>query len=175
MISSMAGCSLLIGWGVFDERLTLLQVVLCIVLVASGVGVALGTHAKAEIEVDAPRGAAYTIAAGAVMACAMTGVKLLARETHPLLAAWAWEFGAGAILLAPALFRRSLATTDAVAADPLHRSARGPLVSRSPRPSSLGPHDHRRRSRRGARAGQGLAKLIGVLDARGIARGNPGG
>jgi drug/metabolite transporter (DMT)-like permease len=111
MITSMAACSLLIGWGVLGERLSALQVGLCAVLVVSGAGVALGTHADAAIEVDVPRGAAFTIAAGVVMAGAMTGVKFLARETHPLLAAWAWEFGAGAIL-APALLRRRAPTSD---------------------------------------------------------------
>jgi drug/metabolite transporter (DMT)-like permease len=105
MIGSMAASSLLIGWAVFDERLTALQVVLCGVLVASGAGVALGSHAGTEIEVNVRRGAAFTLTAGALMACAVTGVKFLARETHPLLAAWAWEFGAGAILLVPALLR----------------------------------------------------------------------
>lgn len=113
MITSMAACSLLLGWGVLDERLSALQVALCAVLVISGAGVALGSHADAAIDVDVPRGAAFTLAAGTVMAGAMTGVKFLARETHPLLAAWAWEFGAGAILLAPALLRR------AASADPL--------------------------------------------------------
>ncbi len=113
MITSMAACSLLIGWGVLDERLSALQVLLCAVLVASGAGVALGSHADTAIEVDVPRGAAFTIAAGVVMAGAMTGVKFLARETHPLLAAWAWEFGAGAIL-APALLRRRAPTSDPV-------------------------------------------------------------
>jgi drug/metabolite transporter (DMT)-like permease len=114
MISSMAGCSVLIGWGVFDESLSVLQVVLCTVLVASGVGVALGSHADVEIAVDARRGAAYTLAAGTLMACAMTGVKFLARESHPLLAAWAWEFGAGAVLLAPVFFRPAVPAEDAV-------------------------------------------------------------
>ena len=114
MITSMAGCSVLIGWGVLDESLSALQVVLCTVLVASGVGVALGSHTDVDIEVDARRGAAYTLAAGALMACAMTGVKFLAREAHPLLAAWAWEFGAGAVLLVPAFFRPALPAADAV-------------------------------------------------------------
>ena len=112
MITSMAACSLLIGWVVFDEQLSPLQVALCAVLVVSGAGVALGSHADAAITVDVPRGAATTLAAGVVMAGAMTGVKFLARETHPLLAAWAWEFGAGAILLAPALLRRAAPSTD---------------------------------------------------------------
>lgn len=113
MITSMAGCSVLIGWTVFDETLSALQVVLCTVLVASGVGVALGTHADAEISVDGRRGMVYTFAAGALMACAMTGVKVLARESHPLLAAWAWEFGAGAVLLVPAWFRPAVPGADA--------------------------------------------------------------
>lgn len=110
MICTMAACSLLIGWGLLGERLSPLQVVLCLVLVASGAAVALGSHADAEIQIDVPRGAALTVAAGMLMACAVFGVKFLAREAHPLLAAWAWEFGAGLILLAPALLRRSPAT-----------------------------------------------------------------
>lgn len=113
MICTMATFSLLIGWGALDERLTALQVGLCIVLVASGAAVALGSHSGAEIEVDVPRGAALTVAAGTLMACAIFGVKYLARETHPLLAAWAWEFGAGVVLLAPALLRRAPASAGA--------------------------------------------------------------
>jgi len=112
MITAMAACSLLIGWSAFDERLSALQVALCVVLVVSGAGVALGDHSGSEIQVDVGRGAAYTIAAGVIMAGSITGVKVLARDTHPLLAAWAWEFGAGAILLVPALLRRSAPATD---------------------------------------------------------------
>jgi drug/metabolite transporter (DMT)-like permease len=111
MICTMATCSLLIGWSVLGEHLTPLQVGLCVVLVASGAAVALGSHAAGEIEIDVPRGAALTVLAGALMACAIFGVKLLARETHPLLTAWAWEFGAGLILLGPVLLRRSEAAT----------------------------------------------------------------
>ena len=104
-IGSMAACSLVIGWAVFGERLTELQLGLCVVLVLSGAGIALGSHAGTEYVVDVPRGAALTIAGGALMAGAVTGVKFLAHASHPLLAAWAWEFGAGVILLAPALIR----------------------------------------------------------------------
>jgi len=117
MICSMAVCSLLIGWGFLDERLSALQVLLSAVLVASGAAVALGSHASADIQLDVPRGAALTIAAGTLMACAVSGVKFLARETHPLLAAWAWEFGAGLVLLAPALLGSSRSPTT----DPLHQ------------------------------------------------------
>jgi drug/metabolite transporter (DMT)-like permease len=107
MICTMATCSLLIGWSALGERLTLLQVVLSIVLVASGAAVALGTHAVGEIQIDVRRGSALTVAAGALMACAIVGVKRLAFATHPLLTAWIWEFGAGLVLLAPVLLRGS--------------------------------------------------------------------
>ncbi len=106
MICTMATCSLLIGWGVLGEHLTPLQVALCVLLVASGAAVALGSHAPGEIEIDVLRGSLLTVLAGALMAAAIFGVKLLARETHPLLTAWAWEFGAGLVLLGPVLVRR---------------------------------------------------------------------
>jgi drug/metabolite transporter (DMT)-like permease len=111
MICTMATCTLLIGWGALGERLTPLQVGLSVLLVTSGVAVALGSHAAGEIEIDVPRGAALTVAAGLLMASAIFGVKRLARETHPLLTAWAWEFGAGLVLLGPSLLRRSGAAT----------------------------------------------------------------
>jgi drug/metabolite transporter (DMT)-like permease len=110
MICTMATCSLLIGWGVLGERSSPLQVGLCVVLVASGAAVALGSHAIGEIELDVPRGAALTVLAGTLMACGIFGVKLLARETHPLLTAWAWELGAGLVLLGPVLLRRNEST-----------------------------------------------------------------
>jgi len=110
MICTMATLSLLIGWGVLGERLSPLQIALCLLLVASGAAVALGSHAQGEIEVDVPRGAALTVAAGTLMACAIFGVKFLARQTHPLLMAWAWEVGAGLVLLGPVLALRGLRT-----------------------------------------------------------------
>jgi drug/metabolite transporter (DMT)-like permease len=42
------------------------------------------------------------------MACAIFGVKSLARDTHPLLTAWAWEVGAGLVLLVPVLLTPKL-------------------------------------------------------------------
>jgi drug/metabolite transporter (DMT)-like permease len=105
MISSMAGCSVLLGWGLLGERLTPLEVGLCLVLLGSALGVALGSHAPGEIELDVPRGILLTLLAGTLMACAVFGVKGLARDTHPLLTAWAWEFGSGLVLLGPVLLR----------------------------------------------------------------------
>ena len=105
MISTMATCSVLIGWGVLGERLTPLEVGLCAVIIVSGVAAALGSHGVQEIEINVPRGAALTLVAATLMACAIFGVKRLAHATHPLLVAWAWELGAGLILLGPALLR----------------------------------------------------------------------
>lgn len=106
MISVMAICSVLVGWTVLGERLTLLQIALSAVLIGSGVAVALGSYSAQEIELDIPRGAALTLTAAVLMTCGVFGVKHLARETHPLLIAWAWELGSGLILLGPALWRR---------------------------------------------------------------------
>jgi drug/metabolite transporter (DMT)-like permease len=107
MLSTMATCSLLIGWGVLGERSSALQIVLCIVLIGSGAAVAVGSHATGEIRVDVPRGTALTLASATLMAVAVYGVKSLARETHPLLTAWAWELGSGLILLVPLMLRPS--------------------------------------------------------------------
>jgi drug/metabolite transporter (DMT)-like permease len=106
MLSTMAIASALLGWGVLDERLTGFQLLLCAVLIGSGVAVALGGHAAQDIEVDVRRGALLTVLAATLMACAIFGVKQLAAATHPLLMAWAWEFGSGLILLGPVLLRR---------------------------------------------------------------------
>lgn len=105
MIATMATCSALIGWSLLGERLTPLQVALGVVLIGSAVAVALGSYAVQEIELDIPRGALLTLLSATLMAGAVLGVKRLARETHPLLTAWAWEFGSGLILLVPALWR----------------------------------------------------------------------
>lgn len=105
MISGMATFSVLIGWSALGERLTPLEAGLCVVLIGSGVAVALGSYAVQEIELDVPRGAALTLLSATLMACAVFGVKHLARETHPLVTAWAWELGAGLILLGPVLWR----------------------------------------------------------------------
>jgi drug/metabolite transporter (DMT)-like permease len=105
MITTMATTSVFVGWSLLGERLTPLELGLCILLVGSALVAALGSHAAQEIEVDIPRGAALTLAAGVLMIAAVFGVKRLAHATHPLLAAWAWEFGAGLILLGPIWWR----------------------------------------------------------------------
>jgi len=105
MLSTMATCSVLIGWFLLGEHLTLLEVGLGAILIISAAAVALGSHAVSEIEPNIPRGALLTLLSATLMACAVFGVKRLAHSTHPLLTAWAWEFGSGLVLLGPVLWR----------------------------------------------------------------------
>jgi drug/metabolite transporter (DMT)-like permease len=84
------------------------------VLIGSAAAVALGSHGVQEIEIDVPRGTLLTLLAAVLMSCAVFGVKRLARDTHPLLAAWVWEFGSGVILLVPVLLRGLRASPSAV-------------------------------------------------------------
>lgn len=116
MLSTMATCSVLIGWSVLGEHLTALEVALCAVLVGSGVAVALGTHTVHEIEINVRRGASLTLLSATLMTCAVFGVKRLAQGTHPLLTAWAWEFGSGLVLIGPVLLRAGAASMPAIAA-----------------------------------------------------------
>lgn len=111
MISTMALCSVLLGWGLLGEQLTTLQIVLCTVLVGSGVAVALGSYSIEQIEVDILRGAGLTVMSAVLIALSIFGLKQLAEGTHPLLAAWAWEFGAGLLLVGPALLGRPFRTS----------------------------------------------------------------
>jgi drug/metabolite transporter (DMT)-like permease len=105
MLTTMATTSLLVGWVLLDERLSPLQIGLCVVLVGSALAAALGSHAVQDIQVDIPRGTLLTVFAGVLMIAAVFGVKHLAHATHPLLAAWCWEFGAGLVLLGPVWWR----------------------------------------------------------------------
>jgi drug/metabolite transporter (DMT)-like permease len=101
---TLAGVSLTTvasGAAFFAERLTAAQAAFCLALVASAAVAALGDHAAHEIQPDIPRGSAFALAAGTGLGLAAVMTRSLAVATHPFLVAWAWEFGAGAILLAP--------------------------------------------------------------------------
>lgn len=114
MLTTIATTSVLVGWSLLDERLSALEIGLCIVLVGSALVAALGSHTiTQEIEVDVPRGVTLTVLAGVLMVAAVFGVKRLAHASHPLLAAWAWEFGAGLVLLAPIGWRALRAAPEA--------------------------------------------------------------
>jgi drug/metabolite transporter (DMT)-like permease len=101
MISAVSIASLALGASVFGERLSATQVTLGLVLVAAAILAASGAHAAHEIRPDIPKGASLALLSGAGLAVAGAFTKTLVTETDPLLTAWAWEFGAGAVLLGP--------------------------------------------------------------------------
>jgi drug/metabolite transporter (DMT)-like permease len=105
MITTISIASVVLGAALFGERLSRAQALLCLLLVGAAVLAALGDHAAHEIRPDIPKGAALALAAGAFLSVAAVLTKRLAIETHPMLTAWAWELGAGAILLGPLLWQ----------------------------------------------------------------------
>jgi drug/metabolite transporter (DMT)-like permease len=111
LISALSVASVVLGAAFFAERLSPAQTALCVLLIGSTVVAALGSHAEHEIRPDIPKGSALAVGAGVCLAIAAVLTKRLATETHPLLTAWAWELGAGAILIGPLLWewRRGLA------------------------------------------------------------------
>ncbi len=105
MISTVSVASVGLGAALFGERLSPTQVLLCLVLIGAAVLAGLGDHATHEIRPNVPKGAALAVGAGLFLSVAAVLTKRLAMATHPLLTAWAWEFGAGAILVAPLLWQ----------------------------------------------------------------------
>lgn len=104
-ISTVSVTTVLAGAALFDERLSARQGLFCLVLVAAAVVAALGSHAAHEIAPDIARGSLLALIAGITLGSAAVLTKTLAAATHPLLTAWAWEFGAGLVLV-PALLAR---------------------------------------------------------------------
>ena len=105
MITTISVASVVLGAALFGERLSPAQALLCLLLVGAAVLAALGDHAAHEIQPDIPKGAALAFGAGLFLSVAAVLTKRLAIATHPMLTAWAWEFGAGAILVAPLLWQ----------------------------------------------------------------------
>lgn len=95
---------LLLGWLVLRENLAALQVGLAALLVASAIVAATGEHATHEIKPNIRLGAIVGIAAAALMSWIAYLVRELSNATHPLLTAWAWEFGSGVVLIVPLLW-----------------------------------------------------------------------
>jgi drug/metabolite transporter (DMT)-like permease len=98
--------SVLLGWFVLGERLSAAAAGWCALIVLSAALAAPGEHATHEIEPRLGRGSMLALAGAGLMAVVALLMKGLAERTHPLLAAWAWEFGSGLILLPVLLARR---------------------------------------------------------------------
>jgi hypothetical protein len=105
IVSGIAACSGVLGWAVLDERMSLTEAGLSLIVVGSAVASALGTHASHEFKPDMRRGAFFAIGAAILIAGMGLMVAKIARATHPLLTAWVWEFGGGLILVLPLLWR----------------------------------------------------------------------
>ena len=99
--------SVLLGSAVLGERLSGVAAVWCALIVLSAVVAAPGDHATQEIEPRLGRGIALALAGASLMAVVALLMKGIAERTHPLLAAWAWEFGSGLVLLPLLLARRT--------------------------------------------------------------------
>jgi drug/metabolite transporter (DMT)-like permease len=99
--------SVLLGALVLGEKLSLGVVAWCSVIVASAVLAAAGEHATHEIELRLVPGIALALTGASLMAVVALLMKGLAERSHPLLAAWAWEFGSGVILVPMLVLRRA--------------------------------------------------------------------
>jgi len=91
--------SVFLGYSVLGERLSGSVGIWCALIVLSAVVAAPGAHATHEIELRLPRGILLSLAGAGLMAVVALLMKGLTERTHPLLAAWAWEFGSGLVLV----------------------------------------------------------------------------
>jgi len=95
-----------LGAWFFDERLSLIELGFCALVITSAVLSSLGDHSNEGLSADVPKGALFTVGASMLMALASLVFARLARATDPLLVAWSWELGAGVVLLPLLLVRR---------------------------------------------------------------------
>jgi drug/metabolite transporter (DMT)-like permease len=102
--------SVLLGSTLLGEHLSGSAAAWCALIVLSAVVAAPGEHATHEIEPRLVRGIALALAGALLMAIVALLMKGLAERTHALLAAWAWEFGSGLVLLPLLVLRRTRTT-----------------------------------------------------------------
>jgi len=98
--------SVLLGCFVLGERLSAATTGWCALIVLSSALAAPGEHATHEIQLRLGLGSVLALTGAILMAVVALLMKGLAERTHPLLAAWAWEFGSGVILLPVLLAQR---------------------------------------------------------------------
>lgn len=106
IVTGVALGSVLLGWLVLGERLSGSATGWCALIVLSAVLAAPGQHANHEIEPRLLRGILLALTGASLLAVVALLTKELTERTHPLLAAWAWEFGSGLILVPVLLLRR---------------------------------------------------------------------
>lgn len=98
--------SVLLGWFFLGERLSSAAAAWCALIVFGAALAAPGEHARHEIEPRLALGASLALGSAALMAVVALLMKALTERSHALLAAWAWEFGSGLVLVPLMLLRR---------------------------------------------------------------------
>ena len=98
-VSAVALGGILLGATLLGEQLRASELGWGALVVVSVVFAALGDHSNPELSADVPKGALLAVGAAALMAVAALLLLGLSRATDPLLAAWAWEFGSGLVLV----------------------------------------------------------------------------
>ena len=107
IIAGVSLGSVLLGCLVLGETLSHSATLWCSLIVLSSVLAAPGQHANHEIEPRLLRGTLLALAGATLLAVVALLTKELTERTHPLLVAWAWEFGAGLVLLPALILRRT--------------------------------------------------------------------
>jgi drug/metabolite transporter (DMT)-like permease len=104
-VSSLAVLGIAFGVAFLGERLGQAELFWCALIVLSAALSARGDHSNVELTPDIPKGAAFAFGSSALMSTAALLLLRLSRDTHPLLAAWAWEVGSGLVLVPFLLLR----------------------------------------------------------------------
>ncbi len=99
--------SLGIGWLFLAETPSAGALFAAGILAVSAVALCLGEHRTPAFKPDIPRGVALAIACAAALCAAVLFQTRFLRATHPLLAAWMWEFAIGLVCVPFVMGRRS--------------------------------------------------------------------
>jgi drug/metabolite transporter (DMT)-like permease len=106
LVAGVAVGGIGLGAWFFDERFSSVELGWCALVVTSGVLAALGDHSTEKLTANVPKGALLTLGTSALLSVAAFSFARLARATDPMLVGWVWEFGIGAVLIVPLLWRR---------------------------------------------------------------------
>jgi drug/metabolite transporter (DMT)-like permease len=106
LVAGVAVGGIGLGTWFLDERFSVVELGWCALVVVSGVLSAMGDHSTEKLTANVPRGAVLTLATSALLSVGAFFFARLARATDPMLVGWAWEFGIGAMLTVPLLWRR---------------------------------------------------------------------
>jgi drug/metabolite transporter (DMT)-like permease len=98
-VSAVALGGMLLGATLLDEHFRASDLAWGSLVVVSVVLASLGDHSNPELRAHVPKGALLALGSALLMSFAAWLLLGLSRATDPLLAAWAWEFGSGLVLV----------------------------------------------------------------------------